>query len=130
MILNILVNGNGKEKEFIRQAVIKNRDLPFPLMDLSYKSFTGSKGLLYVLQFKFKILRPIWICLIPLALFLIFKVTAMVWVALGLLLLEGLLSPAFIYVVYRIGLKKSGFEGSAKFVSNKKALEVLLYESG
>lgn len=130
MILNILVSGNGKEGDFIKQAVIKNRDLPFPLMDLSFKSFPKSEGLLYILSFKFKILRPIWICLIPLTLFIIFKVSAFFWISLGLIALEGLLSPPFIYVVYRIGLKKAGFEGSAKFVSNKRALEVLLYEPG
>jgi len=114
-----------KGLEFVNRMQVKNKELPLPLFDLWVRCFSFSDKVLVVMHFHWKILRPYMLSLIPLAMALLFKSAVAFWIGVGLVCTEVFLSEFFVYVVLRLGLKKGGFLGGAKYVPNVLALQMI-----
>lgn len=126
-MLSVLVDSSLVSRKFLRDVVRRQRESSLPFFDLSVRefSFKDQHKVLYLMCFYWKILRPCWIAVIPFLIALLFGSMIALCVGVGVLSLEFLLSEFFVYFIFRLGLKKGGFVGCAKYVSSEQALQMI-----
>ena len=125
MILNVRLVGNSVGSKFIKQMEEKCEALPFPFFNVSAKEIPTMQGSIYIMDFTWKIMRPYWICIFPIIAALFFQKLFLLYIAAGILALEFFLSDWFVYLIFKLGLKRAGYKGSIKYLSRQKALEAI-----
>lgn len=125
MILSVLVDKDPKAVKFMSMIQVKQAALPLPVFNLFIKQFDCVDKILYIMHFHWKIFRPALVSVIPFGAAVIFKAWIPFWIGVGLLGTEIFMTDVFVYAVFRLGLKKGGFAGSARYCPGWKSLQLI-----
>lgn len=120
-----MLDGNSCGSKFLKETKKRFNSFPYPFFTFDFKEIPTMQGSVYIMSFHFKIMRPMFISLFLIIAALFFEKLFLLYIAAGIFALEFFMSPVFIYLVFKMGLKRSGYKGKIKFLSILKTLEVI-----